>query len=41
MEPFLFLIVVEGLSGLVRQTVNKMLYCGVEVGFNGTKVGLL
>jgi len=41
MEPFLFLLVVEGLVGLVRQVVKKNLYCGVERGSNGTKVGLL
>jgi len=41
MAPFLFLIVVEGLAGLVRQAVKKGLYCGVQVGTQGTKVGLL
>jgi len=41
MAPFLFLIVVEGLAGLVRQVVKKGLYCGVQVGTQGTKEGLL
>jgi len=41
MAPFLFLIVAEGLAGLVRQAVKKELYSGIKVGSNGTNVGLL
>ena len=41
MAPFLFLIVAEGLAGLVRQAVRKNLYSGIEVGTNGTNVKLL
>jgi len=26
--PFLFLIVAEGLAGMIRQAVKKKLYCG-------------
>jgi len=32
MAPFLFLIVAEGLTRLVRQAVKKGLYCEVQVG---------
>jgi len=41
MAPFLFLIVAEGLAGLVRQAVKKELYSGIKVGSNGTNVELL
>ena len=41
MAPFLFLIVAEGLAGLVRQAVKKGLYCGVQVGAQGIKMQLL
>jgi len=41
MAPFLFLIVAEGLAGLVRQAVKKDLYSGIKVGSNETNVGLL
>jgi len=41
MAPFLLLILVEGLAGLVRQVIEKDLYRGIAVGSNGTNVGLL
>jgi len=41
MAPFLFLIVVEGLAGMVRQAVKKNLYYGVHVGSKAINVGLL
>ena len=41
MAPFLFLIVAEGLAGLVRQAIKKNLYSGIKVGTDGINVGLL
>ena len=41
MTPFLFLVVVEDLAGLVRQAIKKDLYNGIKVGYNDTNVGLL
>jgi len=41
MAPFLFNIVVEGLSRMVRQAIKKDIYRGVQVGSKGTMVGLL
>ena len=41
MAPFLFLIVAEGLAGMVRQAVKKKLYYGVHVGSKAINVGLL
>ena len=32
LAPFLFLIVAEGLAGLMREAVRKGLYEGVRVG---------
>ena len=41
MAPFLFLIVAEGLAGMVKQAVKKNLYYGVHVGSKTINVGLL
>jgi len=30
MTPFLFLLIAEGLTRLVRQAIKKNLYCGVN-----------
>jgi len=39
--PFLFLIVSQGLSGMVNQAARTQLYTGIEVGYNKIKVNLL
>jgi len=39
--PFLFLIVAQGLSGMVNQVVRENLYTGINVGKNRVKVNLL
>jgi len=41
MTTFLFIIIAEGLTGMVGQAVKKDLYHGVQVGSKGTMVGLL
>ena len=41
LAPFLFLIVVEGLAGLVRAAVSNDIYEGVEVGLKRIEVNLL
>ncbi|GKV27199.1 hypothetical protein SLEP1_g36397 [Rubroshorea leprosula] len=37
LSPFLFLIVVEGLNGIIKSTVEKGLFKGIEVGQNGVR----
>ena len=39
--PFLFLVVVEGLSGLMRQALLKGLYKGYKVGKQNAELSLL
>jgi len=41
LAPFLFLIVAEGLAGLMRETVRKGLYEGVRVGLEWVGINLL
>ena len=41
LAPFLFLIVAEGLSALMRRAVSEGLFKGVEVGNNGERVACL
>ena len=41
LAPFLFLLVAEGLSGLVRQANIKNMLEGISVGRNETKVNIL
>ncbi|GKV30545.1 hypothetical protein SLEP1_g39346 [Rubroshorea leprosula] len=41
LSPFLFLMVVEGLSGLVKKAKNEGLLHGIEVGKRGLAVSLL
>jgi len=41
MAPFLFLIVAEGLTGLVREAKRVRLFKGVKVGSQGVQVDLL
>jgi len=41
MAPFLFLIVAQGLAGLVKQATTKNLYSGIKVGEKKVEVNLL
>ena len=41
MTQFLFLIIAEGLAGLVRQTTKKQMCRGVRVRSKGTMINLL
>jgi len=41
MAPFLFLIVAQGLAGLVRQATRKNLFSGIKVGDKNVEVNLL
>lgn len=41
MTPFLFLIVVEGLTGMASMTINKNLYERAKIGGNNVEVSLL
>jgi len=41
LTPFLFLIVVERLSGLVRQVVKENVFYGVEIGREHVQVHIL
>jgi len=41
LAPFLFLIVAEGLAGLVRNSITKQVYKGLKVGKNNVGVNLL
>ena len=41
LAPFLFLVVAEGLSGLVREAEDKKLLKGVQVGNRNMRVTLL
>jgi len=41
LAPFLFLIVVEGLTGLMRNARNVSIFKGVEVGSQRAQVDLL
>jgi len=38
LAPFLFLIVVEGMTGLVREASRKKLLKGIEVGYRGVQI---
>jgi len=41
MIPFLFLIVAQGLAGLVKQATRKNLFSGIKVGDKKVDVNLL
>lgn len=41
LTPFLFLIVVEGLSGLMRETTLRNMFLGYKVGASDVEVNLL
>jgi len=41
LAPFLFLVVAEGLEGVVKQSVSKGILQSVEVGENKVKVNML
>jgi len=41
MAPFLFLIVAQGLSGLVKQATRKNLLSGIKIGDKKVEVDLL
>nr|KYP45006.1 hypothetical protein KK1_033467 [Cajanus cajan] len=41
LSPFLFTIVVEGLTGLMREAIQKGLFFGVKVGENSVEVSIL
>jgi len=41
LAPFLFIIVVEGLAGLVRAALSKGFLEGIKVGYKGVEINLL
>jgi len=41
LEPFLFNIVAEGLSGLLREAIDKKMYTGFAVGRDKVDVSIL
>ena len=41
MAPFLFLIVAQGLSGLVNQATKRNLFSGIKIGDKNVEVNLL
>jgi len=41
LTPFLFIVVAEGLAGLVRQTVKNNLLHGIKVGSKEVEVSFL
>nr|KYP60963.1 Transposon TX1 uncharacterized [Cajanus cajan] len=41
LAPFLFLVVAEGMSGMMREVVNKGLYTGYRVGKDQVEVNML